>query len=70
MWIQIPRDSPSSPLFKQDQHELRSRFKWCGGRKVIVIAVQVEKLLHHPDGAAGAQTAHDAERKQQAFPAA
>lgn len=41
-----------------------------GGDKGADGAVQVEKLLQHPDGAAGAQTAHDDEREQPAFPAA
>lgn len=40
-----------------------------GGLEGGVIAVPVEELLHHPDSAAGAQTAHDDEREQPALPA-
>lgn len=40
-----------------------------GGYKVCVSTVPVEELLQHPDCAAGAETAHDDERKQQALPA-
>lgn len=39
-----------------------------GGSKGSGSTVQVEKLLHHPDGVAGAQTAHDDKREQPALP--
>lgn len=39
-----------------------------GRPKGCVITVPVEEFLQHPDSAAGAQTAHDDERKQPALP--
>lgn len=40
-----------------------------GGHQGSANTDQVEKLLQHPPGAAGAQAAHDDEREQQALPA-
>lgn len=54
-------------LNKKHLHHPSAHFP-SGRPKGCVITVPVEEFLQHPDSAAGAQTAHDDERKQQALP--
>lgn len=44
---------------------IRSAPVISGGHQGVGSTLQVEKHLHHPDSAAGAQTAHDNKREQQ-----